>query len=292
MSNRILVLGANGMLGGSIHRYFSLKSNFDVKGTVRSDVNRDIISKLGFNNIISGVDVDDVQSVEEIITEFRPDFVFNCIGIIKQLDTAKKPVPSIKINALLPHILADICLRNDARLVHFSTDCVFAGTRGMYKESDIPDATDLYGRSKLLGEVDYAPHLTLRTSIIGHELNSNVSLIDWFLSQSSAIQGYSRAFFSGMPTVYVAKFIEDYVVPNSNLTGVYHLSAERIDKFSLLGLIKDVYKKGIDINKNETFFIDRSLDSTSLRTSVGFVPPSWNELIRMMHDEYLRDFNA
>lgn len=290
MSNKILVIGANGMLGGSIHRYFSRKPGVEVLGTVRADANKARMAAAGFANVVSGIDVTELSKLKEVIADFKPTLVLNCVGLIKQLAESKKPVPAIEINALLPHRLAELCSLHNARLVHFSTDCVFSGKQGMYKESDIPDATDIYGRSKLLGEVDYAPHVTLRTSIIGHELNSNVSLVDWFLSQTESVKGFSKAFFSGLPTVFVAKFVDEYILPNPQVTGLKHLSVNRIDKCSLLQLVKEVYGKQIDITPTEDFCIDRSLDSTMLRTAVGFEPPAWPELIAMMHQEYLTDF--
>lgn len=289
MSKKILVLGANGMLGGSIHRYFSNTIN-DVIGTVRSDKALKQLTDMGFNNIISGIDVIDYKVLDRTISEIRPDYVFNCIGLIKQLSQSGLPVPAIEINSLLPHKLAEICTKNNSRLVHFSTDCVFSGSKGAYTESSLPDATDLYGRSKLLGEVNYGNHLTLRTSIIGHELNSNVSLVNWFLNQSDSVRGFSRAIFSGLPTCYIAEFLDKYVIENSDLSGLYHLSAEPIDKYSLLLLIKEKYGIEIDIVDYPNFIIDRSLNSKSLRELIDFKPPQWPELIEKMNDEFNRYF--
>ena len=292
MSKKILVIGANGMLGGSIFRYFSRQSGFDVLGTVRSEASQQQLSTLGFENTLCGVDVNDDSALEKVFAEFNPTFVFNCVGLIKQLAVSRKAVPAIEINALIPHRLAELASHFGGKLIHFSTDCVFSGAKGMYLEQDTPDATDIYGRSKLLGEVDYAPHLTLRTSIIGHEANSNVSLVDWFLGQEGTVKGFSKAFFSGLPTIYVAKFVHQYVLNNSDLYGLYHLSADRIDKFTLLSMIKEVYGKETVIEEYSDFAIDRSLDSSSLRTAVNFAPPSWNELIEEMHNEYLLDFKS
>lgn len=292
MSKKILVIGANGMLGGSIFRYFSRQSGFEVLGTVRAEARKQQLASLGFANTVCGVDVHDDIALEKVFADFKPDFVFNCVGLIKQLAASKKTVLAIQINALLPHKLAELASQFGAKLIHFSTDCVFSGAKGMYVEQDTPDATDIYGRSKLLGEVEYAPHLTLRTSIIGHESNSNVSLVDWFLSQERTVKGFSKAFFSGLPTIYVAKFVHQYVLNNSDLTGLYHLSVDRIDKFTLLSLIKEVYGKETTIENYSDFAIDRSLDSSRLRSAVDFVPLSWLELIQEMHNEYLLDFTS
>lgn len=289
MSKKILILGANGMLGGSLHRYFT-NTNNTVVGTVRSDAAAKQLDSMGFDNVIKNIEVTNYKLLEDMISEIRPDYVFNCIGLIKQLSKSELPVSAIEINSLLPHKIAQICTKYDSRLVHFSTDCVFSGSKGAYTESSLPDATDLYGRSKLLGEVNYGNHLTLRTSIIGHELNSNVSLVNWFLNQSDSVRGFSQAIFSGLPTCYIAEFLDKYVIENSNLLGLYHLSAEPIDKYSLLLLIKEKYGIEIDIVDYPDFIIDRSLNSEILRELIKFKPPQWPELIEKMNDEFNRYF--
>lgn len=289
MSKKLLVLGANGMLGGSLHRYFTNTEN-SVVGTVRSNAALDQLTDMGFENIISGIDVTDYKILESTIFELQPDYVFNCIGLIKQLSQSKLPVSAIEINSLLPHKLAEMCTKYDSRLVHFSTDCVFSGNMGGYTESSLPDATDLYGRSKLLGEVSYDKHLTLRTSVIGHELNSNISLVDWFLSQTDSVKGFSRAIFSGLPTFFVAEFLDKYVIHNPNLSGMYHLSAEPIDKYNLLLLIKSKYGINLDVIDSPDFIIDRSLNSDSLRELINFQPPAWPDLIEKMNYEFNKYF--
>ncbi len=289
MSNRILVVGANGMLGGSLFRYLSKIPAFEVLGTVRSTEAKFALDQQGFAKIASGVDVTDFQTITKVISDFKPNYVLNCVGVIKQLDASRAPVPSIQINSLLPHQLANVCDEADAKLIHFSTDCVFSGLAGSYKESDTPDATDLYGRSKLLGEVDYGPHLTLRTSIIGHELAKSLSLVDWFLSQNVSATGYRKAIFSGMPTIYVAEFLKHYVF-GKELNGLYHLSVDSIDKYTLLQLINDAYSTGIKIIPVDDFVIDRSLNSDALKAIVDFKPPAWPELVNKMREEYLEYF--
>ena len=154
----------------------------------------------------------------------------------------------------------------------------------MYTEADSPDAKDLYGRSKFLGEVDYPHAVTLRTSIIGHELDGARSLIGWFLSQTGCVKGYKRAIFSGLPTVEIARVLRDHVIPYPELHGVYHVSAEPISKFDLLSLVAQTYEKIIDITADDQTVIDRSLDSTRFRQATGFAPKPWPELIRSMRD--------
>lgn len=288
--HKILVIGANGMLGASIYRYYSSNNKYEVLGTVRSEEIKSTLNELGFTKIVSDIDIRNENAISELISQFKPDFVFNCVGIIKQLADSKKPILAIKINALFPHELAAICSVNKSKLIHFSTDCVFSGDKGNYKEIENPDASDLYGRTKLLGEVDYDGHITLRTSIIGHEINTQHSLVDWFLAQDIRVDGYLNAIFSGMPTCYIAEVVEKYVINNSGLSGLYHLSVEPIDKFSLLELIKDVYDKKISIEPHKDLVIDRSLDSENFRNATGFKPLPWAQLIRKMNDEYNQYF--
>jgi len=289
MTKKILVLGANGMLGGSLHRYFSTRTEYQVIGSVRSVVAAEQLSKQGFDNIVQGNDALEPGGVEKLINKYRPDHVFNCIGIIKQTAESNSPIISININSLLPHRIAAACDLYGARLIHFSTDCVFSGREGMYAENDIPDSSDLYGRSKLLGEITHGDHLTLRTSIIGHEIGRKLSLVDWFLSQNDTVNGYTKAIFSGLPTYFVAEFIEKYIL-HHNLTGLYHLSVDPIDKYQLLCVIKEIYNVSVDISEFGGVKIDRSLNSNLLRDKVGFTPPSWVDLIKGMHYEYNQYF--
>jgi dTDP-4-dehydrorhamnose reductase len=165
-----------------------------------------------------------------------------------------------------------------------STDCVYPGDQGMYVESDPSDAKDLYGRSKFLGEVDYPNALTLRTSIIGHELDGCRSLVGWFLSQSGIITGYTKAIFSGLPTVEIARIIRDFILPNPSLRGLYHVSADPINKYDLLCLVAKTYGKDIDIRMDDKFVIDRSLDSSRFRKATGYLPKPWTELVASMKD--------
>lgn len=273
---KIIVMGASGMLGHQL--YLQLQKNHEVWGTVRD--------KKWHPELLSGYDVHDLEKVEALIREKKPDFVINCVGIIKQLKASEDKIISLEINSLWPHKLANICERNNVRMIHFSTDCVFSGTKGNYFESDLADARDTYGLSKYMGEVDYAHTLTLRTSIIGHELNSNVSLVDWFMSQKNQCKGFSKAIFSGFPTVVMANFIENYVLKNF-FSGIYHFSSAPINKYELLKLVAKEYDKNIEIMPSEDLVIDRSLNSDKLQTKTGFTPPSWTEMIKQMRQHYL-----
>lgn len=276
-----LVLGASGMLGNACVR--ALQRDGDtVMGTVRSPSAVNLFPAGMRSRLLSGVDAGDFDSVTRAFVEVRPDVVVNCVGMVKQLAEAKDPLTALPLNALFPHRLHNLARAAGARLIHISTDCVFNGDRGMYLETDRPDADDLYGVSKRLGEVEGDGAVTLRTSIIGRELTSARSLVDWFLAQEGAVTGYTRAVFSGVPTVELARIIQEYVVPNPDLKGLFHVSAEPINKFDLLSLIARTYGKTIEITPSGEVAIDRSLDSSRFRSATGYVPPSWPDLIQRM----------
>jgi dTDP-4-dehydrorhamnose reductase len=279
---RVLVLGAGGMLGNAVLRVFAQSPGYEVLGTVRSGATAGLLPEAVRSLLIEGIDVTDPGHLQRAFEAARPDVAVNCIGLVKQLAQADDPLAAIPINALLPHRLARLCADAGARLVHMSTDCVFSGKAGLYRESDVPDASDLYGRSKLLGEVD-APHaITLRTSIIGHELAGAHGLVGWFLAQDGSVRGFTRAIFSGLPTVELARVIRDRVLPHPELTGTYHVSAEPIAKYDLLKLVAARYGKGIAIEPDDSLVIDRSLDSSRFRAATGFSPQPWPELVAAM----------
>lgn len=281
---RVLILGASGMLGNAAFRFFAESDGFDAIGTVRGERSKKLFPQSLQSALISGVDVESIDSLMRVFGETKPDVVINCIGLVKQLAEADDPLAAIPINSLLPHRLARLCAVAGARFVHMSTDCVFSGSKGMYTESDPSDAKDLYGRSKFLGEVDYPNSITLRTSIIGHELEGSRSLVGWFLSQSGPVKGFKKAIFSGLPTVEIARLIRDCVLPNPHLHGLYQVSAEPINKFDLLKLVAEAYGKVIEIEADESFVIDRSLDSSRFRSVSGFQPKPWAELVNSMKD--------
>jgi dTDP-4-dehydrorhamnose reductase len=279
---RVLVLGASGMLGNTMLRLLAESDGIEAIGTVRGDRSRGLLPESLQSSVISGVDVENIDSLTRALAETQPDVVVNCIGLVKQLAVANDPLVAIPINTLLPHRLARLCALSDSRFIHISTDCVFSGSKGMYVEGDAADAQDLYGLSKFLGEVDYPNAITLRTSIIGHELDGARSLVGWFLAQSGLVKGYRKAIFSGLPTVELARVVRDYVLPNPQLHGLYHVSAESINKYDLLQLVASVYGKKIDIAPNDSLVIDRSLDSTRFRLTTGFQPKAWADLITSM----------
>ncbi len=280
---KILVLGASGMLGNAVLRVMEERLDWEVFGTVRSGSVSRFFSDRIAQRLITGCDVENHDALVKVFAQVRPNVVINCIGLIKQLADVDDPLQAIPINSLLPHRLAGLCALVGARLVHMSTDCVFSGEKGGYKESDLSDAKDIYGKSKFLGEVDYLHAVTLRTSIIGHELQSAHGLVGWFLSQQDRCKGYKKAIFSGLPTVAIAQIIRDVVIPRPDLSGVYHVAAKPISKYDLLRLVADVYGKSIEIEPDDQLVMDRSLNAERFRQATGYVTPDWPELIKLMH---------
>ncbi len=228
-----------------------------------------------------GVDVRRLGDVVDAVAAVRPEAVINAVGIVKQRPTAKEYVPSIEVNALFPHQLARVSAAAGARMVHLSTDCVFSGDKGGYVESDRPDPVDLYGRSKLLGEVSEASNcLTLRTSIIGLELGNRGGLVEWFLAQRGRIMGFRRAIYSGLTTIEMARAIEHFLTRDTGLSGVWHLSATPVDKFTLLTrLLARLGARDVEIAPDDAFTCDRSLDSTRLQGRTAYRVPDWDRML-------------
>jgi dTDP-4-dehydrorhamnose reductase len=279
----ILVLGASGMLGNAVLRFFGASPGYSVVGAIRSSSSIPLLPKDLRAQLMCVGDVENANSMLELFGRARPDVVVNCIGLVKQLVRTDDVLRAVSINSLLPHRLVRLCRVARARLIHVSTDCVFEGTKSMYREQDAADAKDLYGVSKLLGEVDEDGAVTLRTSIIGPELATAHGLLSWFLAQRVRVKGFTRAIFSGVPTVELARVMRDFVIPNAQLRGIHHVSAEPISKYDLLTLIARVYGLSVDIEPDAELVIDRSLDSSSFRMLTGYVPPAWPELVRYMH---------
>ncbi|MBT8558144.1 SDR family oxidoreductase [Polynucleobacter paneuropaeus] len=279
---KVLVFGASGMIGSAMFRVLSAKIGWQVWGTLRSDKAKRFFSGDQQDKLIAGVDVEKHDVLVRMFACVKPDVVVNCIGLTKHHKEAEDPQIALPLNALLPHRMADLCAVAGARLIHVSTDCVFAGTKGNYAEDDAPDAGDVYGKSKYLGEVDYSHAITLRTSTIGHELQSAYGLLEWFLSQQGTCKGFNRAIFSGLPNTEFARVVRDVVIPRPELHGLYHVGADPISKYELLKLIARVYDKQIDIVRDDEFMIDRSLNSSRFNQVSGYKAAGWPELIQAM----------
>jgi dTDP-4-dehydrorhamnose reductase len=279
---RVLVFGASGMIGNAMIRVLSEKKDWQVFGTLRSEQAKRFFSPAIAERLVTGVDVENHDVLARVFGRVRPDAVINCIGLTKHHKDAANPMAAIPLNALLPHRMAELCTVAGARLVQVSTDCVFSGAKGGYTEDDRADAQDLYGKSKFLGEVDYPHAITLRTSTIGHELHSAYGLLDWFLSQGERCKGFSRAIFSGLPSIVFAQIVRDVVLARSDLHGLYHVAAHPIGKYDLLRLIAAAYGKTIEIECDQQFVIDRSLNAQRFHAATGYSAPDWPELVHAM----------
>lgn len=281
MKSKILILGGNGMLGNTLARVLAKNKSFEVFSTLRSMKLTSFF--LGQNiNFVNSTDILDDKTLEDIFLQVRPNVVINCIGLVKQKDVSADSILNISVNSLLPHKISKLCGSYDSRFIHISTDCVFSGRKGNYLESDLPDPTDLYGKSKLLGEVSNSYSLTLRTSIIGHEISTKFGLLEWFLSQDNICYGYEKAIFSGLPTVILSRFIEKVITNHLNLNGVYHVSSKPISKYNLLLLLASAYRKVIEIKPTNEYVIDRSLDCSLISSITGYKPMEWDEMIAIM----------
>ncbi|MGC1460918.1 MAG: SDR family oxidoreductase [Terracidiphilus sp.] len=285
---KIMVLGGTGMLG---HKMFQvLRERFaDTFCTVRGDIRTsalDRVELLQGNDVISGVDVTAFPSLYAILSAFQPEYLINCVGMIKQRAEAASPIPSITINSLLPHKLAEAVARWGGRVIHFSTDCVFSGQRGSYLEGDASDAEDLYGKTKYLGEVSAPNALALRTSMIGRELREHRSLLDWFLAQNHGkVRGYRRVIYSGVTTNHLAELVASIIQEHPSLHGLYQVSSEPISKHDLLCLIREAYQLDIQIEPDDLEVSDRSMRCDRLRGAIDYRCPPWSVLAHQLADD-------
>lgn len=283
---KVLILGATGLLGNTLYRYLSLKKSINVFGTYRDEFKIKILKKKVYiKNFIYLNDVNNKNNICKIIKNIKPVYVINCIGIVKKRKNSKQLF--LKINTELPKFLGNLTKSLHFNLIHLSTDCVFSGKKGNYSEKDNPDPIDFYGKSKLLGEVVSNKSLTIRTSIIGHEIQSSLGLLGWFLKKKN-IHGFTRCFFSGFPTIIISEIIYKYFLQKNKLPieGLVHIASQKISKFDLLSKIKKIYKLNITIKKKSDFFIDRSLNSNMFNKKFKFKAKPWNYMIKRMYEFY------
>jgi dTDP-4-dehydrorhamnose reductase len=284
---RVLILGGDGMLGHQLLR--DLSRIHDVRVTLRQERNAYRPFKLFTeDNSYTGVDVRVTDRLMGVFADFHPNTVINAVGVVKQRSDGLDPIPNLEINALLPHRLAVICKAIKANLIHISTDCVFSGRTGNYKETDQPDPIDVYGHSKLLGEVIVPGCITLRTSIIGLELSRKTSLLEWFLAQSGQAYGYKNAIFTGFTTIELSRIVARLTADFPQSAGIYHISSNPISKYDLLELIRTKFDLPIDLIPDQEFQCDRSLDSSRFRRDFQYTPPSWEFMV----DELVTDYRS
>lgn len=276
----ILVLGATGLIGSQVYRVLSKKNK--VYGTYN---NNNKIKKIKYNKSkLFYFNASYKKNLIKIIDKIKPDLVINCIGITKHIKNVNKN-KIFKVNGSFPHQAKKISNERNAKFIQISTDCVFDGKRGNYKETSKPNANDLYGKSKASGEINDNFNLTLRTSTIGHEFHTKYGLLEWFLSQKIYCNGYSKAVFNGFPTFYFAKILQKIIL-KKDLNGLMHVSGDKINKYKLLKKINNVYKKNIVIRKDSTVKINRSLNNKLFKSYFPKDSKNWDSLIKDMKKEH------
>lgn len=278
MPRTVLVLGSDGMAGSMITQYLKERGHIIIATTRR---------KTSAGNIYFDA-ANDLEGLDKIIDKNKPEYVINCIGILNQQAEDNHPL-AVKLNALLPQYADKLSDKYGYKLIHISTDCVFSGDKGGYKEDDTPDAKSFYGRSKAAGEIREGRNLTLRTSIIGPDPNPDgIGLFNWFMAQEGQINGYSKAIWSGVTTLQLAKSIEDSFTKNIN--GLYHLvNNEPIDKYNLLLLFMKYMNKDIDIVSTDEYVNNKSLINTESKPRL--VVPDYNVMTKQM-SEWIADHKS
>tara|TARA_B100000963_G_C22599295_1_gene659446 strand:- start:688 stop:1542 length:855 start_codon:yes stop_codon:yes gene_type:complete len=279
---RVLVLGASGLIGNAIFKILSISKDISVSGTFLNSDKK----KFKFNDQMILINLMDHKKTKTLINKLYPDIVINCCGITKHHKLFSDSEKTIYLNSILPHKLRKICIKNKIRLIQISTDCVFKGNKGNYHETDDCDAYDFYGKSKSLGEICSDSMLTIRTSTIGHEIETKYGLLEWFLLQKNECLGFEKAFFSGLTSLEFAKIIKDFILPNEKLNGIIHIGGQIISKYDLLKIINKVYNKNIIIERENKFILNRSLNSEKFYKFSGYKPKSWDTLINELYQTY------
>jgi len=282
---KILILGGNGLVG---HKILQICRNhlpvekFKIEATFREEKKsyKYLNYKINISNSFFNINVNNFESLSKVINIYQPNLIINCIGLTKKISNSSPPIHSIYLNSYFPHLLSNICLLNNIKLIHLSTDCIFSGKKGNYLESDSSDATDIYGKTKYLGEIDNANTLTLRSSILGPELVKVIGIYSWFIKSRGSVIGFDKAFFSGFTSVEIANIIIFIIKNNINLSGVYHLSSYKISKFDLLCKIKEINNLKIEIIKSDKEIYDRTLISEKFKKQTGYVTPSWEFMLK------------
>ncbi len=278
---KVLVLGATGLLGNTLFRVLSQASNLAVYGTTRSADAEIYFAPELASRLVTVDNLESLIQLSVLLDQISPEVVINCVALPRA--QAQDSSRLVAVFSLLPLRLQYLCRERDMRLIQIGSDGVFSGKRGGYSEDDLPDADDPYGVAKLLGEVDGPHALTLRTSIVGPELAGQGGLLAWFLRQENECRCYTRAVFSGFPTVVLAQIVRDVVLPNAGLQGIYHVASEPISKFDLLDLVRQQYDKQIQMIPDDSVVIDRSLSAERFHLATGYEPPSWREMVASMH---------
>tara|TARA_Y100000766_G_scaffold110909_1_gene94924 strand:+ start:130 stop:1002 length:873 start_codon:yes stop_codon:yes gene_type:complete len=282
---KIIILGCTGLLGNTITKNFLQNYDYEIYPIIRDFSKIKFFKQEYHKNFVEILNILDLSELEKTITPIKPDIIINCLGLTNKFsnNNAFEIQEFIEINSLFPHKLYQLCMQLNIRLIHFSSDCIFSGKKGAYSETDIPDPIDIYGKSKLLGELDYENCITIRKSVIGHELFSKNGLLEWFIDQNEVVQGYKKVIFSGLTALELSRLLAIYIIPSKNLKGIINVTGPSITKYDLLKKIARVYKKSINIIPNESVISNRSLNGSKFSNLSGYQPKSWNELINSMY---------
>lgn len=284
---KVLILGASGLLGHTLFNELFINSNLETWGSIRGDADEAsaLFPRPLSERIIAGLELTETGTLEKLLDRLEPDVLVNAVGLVRQRPEGQQVLPCLTINSRLPHLLLKICIDRGIRLIHYSTDCVFDGQKGKpYTEIDPPSAKDVYGLSKYLGELRDGPALTLRTSIIGHELRHKVGLVEWFLSQRQPVKGYRGAIYTGLTAVEHARILRDYVFKNPDRAGIYHVASNPVSKYELLGLVNKAYGLDLEIIPDDTVKDDKRLDGSKFNEDFAYQAPAWEHLVADMRD--------
>ena len=277
---RIVVLGATGMLGHKLWQRLSdrFPDTCALIRRQRTDLRNHGLFDRG--QVLDGIDVSEFAVLRSALERLRPDVIINCVGVTKRREAAVDPVPSMTLNALLPHHLAAWGQRHGSKLIHFSTDCVFDGRAGGYTEESLTNAEDLYGRTKALGEIAAPNALTIRSSFIGRELTNGTELLEWFLAQRGRkVSGFRQALYTGVSSIYLADLVADILLRRPELNGLYNLASEVVSKLDLLSLARDKFGIDVEIQPDDSYVCKRNLDGSHLRSQLGSGPPPWEQMM-------------
>ena len=291
LRKKIIILGATGMLGSQITRFFYNTNNYHILCIIRDKKKFNLLN-LNSNKFLNVIceSLNDTKNIEKTIKKFKPDYLINCVGMVKQIMNSKNKRLTYFVNVIIPKTLSKFALNQNFKLIHFSTDCIFSGNKGNYKENNKPDCTDYYGITKLKGEIKSKNTINLRTSIIGHELNTKIGLLEWFMSSTKKVYGFKNSIFSGLTTLEISKFLDSYIISkNSIKSGIFHLSSNPINKFDLLKMISKIYNKKIAIIPKNNVKCDRSLNSNKLKKAINYKKKSWNKMLIELRHEYLQN---
>jgi len=287
VKQRILILGANGMIGHKMYQVLSHKFS-DVWALSRKNMDIEPYGTLfDSSKYVKCNDLSDFEEVQNILNSINPDVIINAVGVTIRRGINDLLSYSVKVNSALPHFLGEwVYGKNSKRLIHFSTDCVFSGKSGSYLESTIPDAYDYYGRTKGLGEVIAPQCLTLRGSMIGRELEYHTELLEWFLSQEGKkIKGFSNALYSGITTIQMAEYVSKIISEFPEMSGLYNVSSIPISKFDLLQLFKKEFQIDVEIENDSNYTSKKDLISERFYQDLDIATPSWNELVNKLKED-------